>query len=79
MTKARLPILVLLLVAASPAVGPAESQTGMPADVAKQLAAFGFECKCIGKHGSQVPCLLPVHVAPNRRTLNPRPELASIT
>ena len=43
MTKARLAILVLLLVAASPAAGPAESQTGMPADVAKQLAAFGTE------------------------------------
>ena len=43
MTKPGLSILVLLLVAASPAVGPAESQTGMPADVAKQLAAFGTE------------------------------------
>ena len=39
---------------------------------------MSFECKCIGKHGSQVPSLLPVYVAPNRRTLNPRPEMASI-
>ena len=43
MAKPGLSILVLLLVAASPAVGPARSQTGMPADVAKQLAAFGTE------------------------------------